>query len=81
MFDPANPFGTVMNIDSQLTPNVGSAMFPVSFGEDAIGNLYIAYIASGEVYRIRTSVIPEPSAVLLALICVYPLSLLRPKRH
>lgn len=72
MFDPANPFGTVMNIDSLLTPNVGSAMFPVSFGEDAIGNLYIAYIASGEVYRIRTSVIPEPSAILLSLMALWP---------
>jgi glucose/arabinose dehydrogenase len=58
MFDPANPFGTVMNIDSMLTPNVGSRQFPVSFGEDANGNLYIAYIGSGEVYRIATSVAP-----------------------
>jgi hypothetical protein len=55
MFDPADPFGTVDNIDSELTPNVGSAQFPVSFGEDANGNLYIAYIASGEVYRILTN--------------------------
>jgi hypothetical protein len=55
MFDPANPFGTVMNIDSLLTPDVGSVQFPVSFGEDAVGNLYIAYIASGEVYRIATN--------------------------
>ena len=54
MFDPANPFGTVQNIDSLMTPNVGSAQFPVSFGEDARGNLYIAYIASGEVFRILT---------------------------
>jgi MYXO-CTERM domain-containing protein len=54
MFDPANPFGTVMNIDSLLTPNVGSPQFPVSFGEDANGNLYIAYIVTGEVYRIAT---------------------------
>ncbi len=80
MFDPANPFGTVMNIDSLLTPNVGSAMFPVSFGEDAIGNLYIAYIASGEVYRIRTSVIPEPSAILLAVMSLCPIALCR-RRH
>jgi len=55
MFDPADPFGTVMNIDSLLTPNIGSVQFPVSFGEDAVGNLYIAYIASGEVYRIATN--------------------------
>jgi hypothetical protein len=55
MFDPADPFGTVMNIDSLLTPDVGSVQFPVSFGEDAVGNLYIAYIASGEVYRVATN--------------------------
>lgn len=55
MFDPANPFGTVTNIDSLLTPNTGTAQFPVSFGEDAKGNLYITYIVSGEVYRIATN--------------------------
>ena len=44
MFNPANPFGTVANIDSLLTPNIGSVQFPVSFGEDAMGNLYITYI-------------------------------------
>jgi glucose/arabinose dehydrogenase len=57
MFDPANPFGTVQNIDSLLTPNVGSPQWPVSFGEDALGNLYIAYLVSGDVYRIGTSVV------------------------
>jgi glucose/arabinose dehydrogenase len=62
MFEPANPFGTVENIDSLLTPDVGSAQFPVSFGEDALGNLYIAYIASGEVYRIQTADAPMVSA-------------------
>jgi glucose/arabinose dehydrogenase len=56
MFDPANPFGTVMNIDSLLTPNVGSPQWPVSFGEDARGNLYIAYLVTGDVYRIDTNV-------------------------
>jgi glucose/arabinose dehydrogenase len=66
-FDPANPFGTVQNIDSLLVPNTGAAQFPVSFGEDLQGNLYIAYIGSGEVYRIQTAV-PEPAAIsLLAL--------------
>ena len=55
MFDPANPFGTVTNIDALLTPNVGSVQFPVSFGEDEKGNLYIAYIGSGEVFRINTN--------------------------
>ncbi len=80
MFDPADPFGTVQNIDSLLTPNVGSVMFPVSFGEDAVGNLYIAYIGSGEVYRIATTVIPEPSAILLALMCVWPVVVRRRRR-
>jgi glucose/arabinose dehydrogenase len=54
MFDPADPFGTVENIDSMMTPDAGSRQFPVSFGEDARGNLYITYIASGEVHRIVT---------------------------
>jgi len=54
MFDPDNPFGTVENIDAQLTPDIGTVQFPVSFGEDAKGNLYIAYLISGSVYRIAT---------------------------
>jgi hypothetical protein len=54
-FDPDDPFGTVTNIDSLLTPDIGTAQFPVSFGEDAKGNLYIAYIATGNVYRIATN--------------------------
>jgi glucose/arabinose dehydrogenase len=56
IFDPADPFDTVMNIDSLLTPDMGSPQFPVSFGEDALGNLYIAYLISGDVYRIDTRV-------------------------
>jgi glucose/arabinose dehydrogenase len=51
----SDPFGSVTNIDSQLIPNTGTALSPVSFGEDAKGNLYIAYIGSGEVYRIATN--------------------------
>ncbi len=51
----SNPFGTVANINSTMTPDAGLAAFPVSFGEDAVGNLYIAYIASNEVYRIATN--------------------------
>jgi glucose/arabinose dehydrogenase len=66
MFDPANPFGTVTNIDAQLLPDVGLAQFPVSFGEDANGNLYIAYIGSGEVFRIGTTIIPEPATAATA---------------
>jgi glucose/arabinose dehydrogenase len=79
MFDPADPFGTVQNIDALLTPDVGRAQFPVSFGEDALGNLYIAFIASGEVYRIQTTVVPEPAAAELAALCA--LLLLRRRRR
>jgi hypothetical protein len=50
----ANPFGTVMNIDSLLQLGIAT-QFPVSFGEDAVGNLYIAYLVSGQVQRIATS--------------------------
>lgn len=51
----SNPFGPVANINSLMTPDFGLAAFPVSFGEDAVGNLYIVYIASGELYRIATN--------------------------
>ena len=54
-FDPANPTGTVTNINSLLTFNTGTHQFPSSFGEDAVGNLYIAYLSSGEVYRLATA--------------------------
>lgn len=51
----ADPFGTVTNINSMLTPDAGQPQLPVSFGEDAVGNLYIAYLASNEIYRIATN--------------------------
>ena len=72
MFDPADPFGTVQNIDALLVPDSGLSQFPVSFGEDAAGNLYIAYIASGEVYRIQTAV-PEPATTTLLALAAAPL--------
>jgi hypothetical protein len=50
-----NPFGNVTNINSLLVPDTGFGFFPASFGEDAVGNLYIAYINSGEVFRIATN--------------------------
>jgi glucose/arabinose dehydrogenase len=53
-FNPDNPVASVQNIDTIMTPNVGSAGGPVSMGEDANGNLYITYF-SGEVYRIATN--------------------------
>ncbi len=55
MFDPSDPRGTVANINSLLAFNTGSHQFPSSFGEDAVGNLYIAYLSSGEVYRLATA--------------------------
>jgi glucose/arabinose dehydrogenase len=66
-FDPADPYGTVTNIDALLTPDTGSVQFPVSFGEDGMGNLYIAYLGSGEVYRINTDVVPEPASAVIMI--------------
>jgi glucose/arabinose dehydrogenase len=68
MFDPSNPYGTVQNIDSTVAPGGGNRQFPVSFGEDASGNLYIAYIGSGEVFRIVTNQVPEPAGALLIVV-------------
>ena len=51
----ASPFGTVENINPSMVPDTGLAALPVSFGEDAVGNLYIAYLASNELYRIGTN--------------------------
>jgi hypothetical protein len=67
-FDPANPRSTVQNIDALLAPGGGSRQFPVSFGEDAAGNLYVAYIGSGEVFRIVTNQVPEPTTSILLLV-------------
>lgn len=54
-FDPANPAGTVLNRNSVLAPNVGTAIRLASFGEDAFGNLYAAFIQTGEIYRLGTN--------------------------
>lgn len=51
-FDPADPDGTVQNLNSLLNPS-GSINTPVSFGEDAAGNLYIVNRGGG-IYRIDT---------------------------
>jgi glucose/arabinose dehydrogenase len=45
----------VTNIDSLLTPNVGSTSTPSSFGEDAVGNIYIVSYTNGQVFRINTT--------------------------
>jgi hypothetical protein len=38
-FDPADPVNTVARINDQLVPDLGILDLPVSFGEDAAGNL------------------------------------------
>jgi hypothetical protein len=56
-----------------LTPNggIGDIDRLVSFGEDLEGNLYLADIIDGEIFRINTTnpgsgqLVPEPSSVLL----------------
>ncbi len=70
-FDPADPLGTVQNIDALLVPDVSSVSLPVSFGEDAVGNLYIVDFGfgpgAGEIFKI----IPEPAmGAMVALGCV-----------
>ncbi len=57
-FDPADPLGTRQRINSDLVPDVGTLDLPVSFGEDADGNLYLVDFNSsnGEVFRIDTDV-------------------------
>jgi glucose/arabinose dehydrogenase len=51
-FNPTNPDGTVQNLDSLLNPSnaIGT---PVSFAEDAVGNLYIIDL-DGQLFRIDT---------------------------
>jgi hypothetical protein len=52
--DPSDPEGTVDNIWDDVLPDVGQALAGVSFAEDFHGNLYVCYVASGEVYRLVT---------------------------
>ena len=51
----SGPFANVTNINQLMVPDTGFGFYPVSFGEDAVGNLYIAYLNSGEVFRIATN--------------------------
>jgi glucose/arabinose dehydrogenase len=57
MFDPADPLGTRVDLTNSLPKDVGTGSFITSFGEDADGNLYIVYSASGEVYRLVTDTV------------------------
>jgi hypothetical protein len=51
MFDPLAPIASVTRINALLAPNAGTLSFVVSFGEDALGNLYLVTFA-GSVYRV-----------------------------
>ena len=51
-FDPEDPDGTVRNLDSVINP-LGAIGTPVSFGEDAAGNLYVVD-RDGDIFRITT---------------------------
>jgi hypothetical protein len=55
-FDPADPVGTVVRVNDALVPDVGSVGTLVSFGEDALGNLYVVdyHVTNGEIFRIGT---------------------------
>jgi glucose/arabinose dehydrogenase len=44
----------VTDIKPLLIPDVGVPDYPLSFGEDAVGNLYIVYGVSNNVYRVVT---------------------------
>lgn len=57
MFDPQDPLGTRVELTPNLPKDQGSGVFLTSFGEDADGNLYVVYIASGEVYRLVTDTV------------------------
>lgn len=64
-FDPADPFNTRARINDQLIPDVGVLDLPVSFGEDAAGNLYIVDFF-GDVFRIGTETPPPAIPTLSA---------------
>jgi hypothetical protein len=72
-FLPSNPAGTIQRHNPVLDPDPNNLKISqlVSFGEDLEGNLYVADILDGEVYRIDTTnpgsgqLVPEPSSVFL----------------
>ncbi len=53
-FDPSDPGGSVQNINDSLVPDAGSRGFPVAFGEDAVGNVYVVDLG-GDLFRIVTN--------------------------
>lgn len=80
--DPdTNALVSFLDITSVLNP--GRTLFGNgsigSFGEDAVGNLYVANYSTGNVYRLTgTALVPEPSG-LIALLC--PAALLLRRRR
>lgn len=61
-FDPADPYGTIMDLTSVLAPPPGQGEIGsiVAFGEDAVGNVYIVD-NGGEIFKI----VPEPGTATL----------------
>jgi glucose/arabinose dehydrogenase len=53
MFDPADPYGTVKNVTSQLVPDAGTIDLLTTFFQDASGNLYIGTL-NGNIFRLET---------------------------
>ena len=56
-FLPSSPASTIQNHNSVLVPDPGNGDIDrlVSFGEDLAGNLYLADLADGEIFRIDTT--------------------------
>lgn len=50
-FNPANPSGTVQNMDALFTPNEGQIFSVTSFGEDNQGNLFIVD-GAGQLFQV-----------------------------
>ena len=59
-FDPADPDGTIILLDSMITPDAGFINNIASFAEDAQGNLYVVDLG-GELFVI----VPEPATPLM----------------
>ncbi|MEX2172658.1 MAG: PQQ-dependent sugar dehydrogenase [Pirellulales bacterium] len=54
-FLPSSPSSTIQNHNTDLVPELGDIDRLVSFGEDLAGNLYLADIIDGEIFRIDTT--------------------------
>jgi glucose/arabinose dehydrogenase len=45
----------VQDVGSMLAPDMGNVANPASFGEDAVGNLYVVSFGNGNIFRITTN--------------------------